>query len=760
MTLGPGRPYDRAGAERGPAADAGRDVADGPMEGTSEDLVAELLTRCQEEPIHTPGAVQPHGALVIERGDLVIAAANLELFNLSTADALGTGTERVLGPVLLDALARVATGEPTSAVVPDLGTVDVLARSVPGGRLLELEPPSDVDLTERAAVPTMLRSLQQSGSVDELLERTVEAVRQVTGFERVMAYRFDDEWNGTVVAESVAAGHGTFLGLRYPANDIPPQARALYLRNRVRIIPDVHAAPAPLLSATGDADAVDLSDASLRAVSPVHLEYLRNMGVRASASLALVVDGSLWGLVACHSYTASRRPSQRVRIILDVMAGTASALVNGLSTAARATERVRLLERLDVVTTGLRDETDGDPLASLDAAAVRDLLDADAFLLTSSSRVRATAGPLPPDDDVAVLLDWLTQRDDGTWSTDRLRAEPPPGLTIEDPAGDAAGVLALRWGDAGDWMVAVRREQLRSIRWGGDPTDKEVVLEPDGARLGPRRSFEEYVETVRGTAEPWSEAHRDALAELARRVRDAVARRGRRDRSVAAMMQKALLLHAVPHVPGADVAVTYRPSEGDALGGDWFDVYFRPDGRAVIALGDVAGHGMDVASTMAQIRHALRAYAMSEHRLAAAMARLNELCANLLPRDMATLVVAAYAPEEGTLEVVNAGHLPPVRFSAGTAELAALERNPALGISRDVEFAASEITLGHGDGVVLFTDGLVERRQVPIDERLELLAERVATSTASDSRGLCDELDEAFEPDGSDDVTILVLRRP
>ena len=170
----------------------------------------------------------------------------------------------------------------------------------------------------------------------------------------------------TVVAESVAAGHGTFLGLRYPASDIPPRARELYLRNRVRLIPDVHAAPAPLVSAAGPPDTVDLSDATLRAVSPVHLEYLRNMGVRASASLALVVDGSLWGLVACHSYTAPRRPSQRIRITLDVLAGTTSALLAALSTAARATERVGLLQRVDEVTTPLG-QSDGDPLGALDA---------------------------------------------------------------------------------------------------------------------------------------------------------------------------------------------------------------------------------------------------------------------------------------------------------------------------------------------------------------------------------------------------------
>src|SRR5690606_8265454 len=145
------------------------------------------------------------------------------------------------------------------------------------------------------------------------------AVRGLTGFDRVMIYRFDPEWNGEVVAERRVSELDPFLGTRYPASDIPPQARALYLRNPIRLIPNSDHQPIPLV-ALPDAPGttLDLSDSTLRAVSPVHLEYLRNMGVVASMSAALRVDGALWGLVACHHYAAPRRPSQRARAEIDV----------------------------------------------------------------------------------------------------------------------------------------------------------------------------------------------------------------------------------------------------------------------------------------------------------------------------------------------------------------------------------------------------------------------------------------------------------
>jgi chemotaxis family two-component system sensor kinase Cph1 len=719
----------------------------------------ELLRRCESEPIHTPGSIQPHGALLRTDRDRVVRVASeqLDLLGTTPEAVLGRPLSEVLGEDLSSTMSRFAVGEAFSGTGPTGDAVDVLTHAAGDGLLVEVEEPSPVDVTERAGIGTMLRRLQSAASVGALLDLIVEQTRSLTGFDRVMAYRFDEEWNGTVVAESAAEGLGSFLGLRYPSSDIPPQARALYLRNRVRLIPEVAHEPVGLRTDGLAPEQVDLSDATLRAVSPVHLEYLHNMGVRASGSAALVVGGQLWGLVACHHYDGPRRPSQRLRLLLDVLCGTASALLGGLQTTAGALERLSLTASLDELTAPLFDEQVPDPIAALDHGGALALLAADGLVVSVDGRVALAAGALPDDDALRDLLAELA-RGEQPVATDRL-ADTHPHL-LGDRAGDTAGLLASRWRGRSDWVVALRRERVRSVRWGGDPAHSQVVVEPEGARLGPRRSFEEYVETVRGTSDPWDEAHREAARELGRRVETAVSSRERRDRSVASLMQRALLLDGVPAVPGADVAVTYRPAQGEGLGGDWYDVYFGPSGRVVIALGDVAGHGMDVAATMSQLRHALRAYTMSEADLSASMVRLNQLCCELLPRDMATLLVASLDVDAGTIEVINAGHLPPVvGRAAGGAGLAELHRNPALGISRRATFTSSRLDLGAGDRLVACTDGLIEqRRAATLDEQLARLVDAVADGGQRSSQQLCEELDRAFAPDGSDDVTVLSLR--
>ena len=725
------------------------------------DDLEELLRRCETEPIHTPGAIQAHGALLRTDADDVVrvVSADLTLLGTEAAAALGRPLSEVLGSELSEALERIPAGEAFSAPGPTGAVLDVLTHPAgDGGLLVEIEPPSSIDVHQRAGLATMLRQLQAATSVQELLDRIVEHTRALTGFDRVMAYRFDEEWNGTVVAEDAADGLGSFLGLRYPSTDIPTQARALYLRNRVRLIPDVAQGTVELRCDGAAPHEVDLSDSTLRAVSPVHLEYLRNMGVRASGSAALVVDGQLWGLVACHHYDGPRRPSQRLRLLLDVLCGTASALLGGLGTTERALEQLSIATRLDGLSAPLFDEQLADPLDALDAAAVLDLLGADGLVVTSQGRSAVAAGHHPDDHAVLELIDRLPA-DSSELVTERLDEEHPDLLDRAE-GDDTTGLLAVRWSGPSDWLLVFRREQIRSVRWGGDPGHKEVVVEPEGARLGPRSSFEEYVETVRGTSAPWTGAHRFAAGELAVRLGTAWAHRERRDRSVAAMMQRALLLDGVPSVPGVDVGVTYHPARGEGLGGDWFDVYFGRSGRVVVALGDVAGHGMEVAATMAQLRHALRAYTMTEADLSGAMVRLNELCCELLPRDMATLVVAVVDTEARTVEVVNAGHLPPVLGRGeGGAELTHLHRNPALGISRTASFTSSTLPMSPGDRVVICTDGLIEkRREATLDEQLERLVVAVADTGAVDSQTLCEELGRRFAPDGSDDVTVLALR--
>src|SRR5690606_34541730 len=167
-------------------------------------------------------------------------------------------------------------------------------------------------------------------------------------------------------------------------------------------------------------------------------------------------------------------------------------------------------------------------------------------------------------------------------------------------------------------------------------------------------------------------------------------------RALWTVMQRTLLRDSVPTVPGADVDVLYRPAGSSGLGGDWHDVYFLPDGRAVIAVGDVAGHGIEAAGSMAQLRHALRAYVMSERSLGAAVTRLNELSRSLLPGEMTTLAIATVDPSTGVVDVVNAGHLPPVLSSVEGARLAQVATQPAIGILRGAVYESTALVAGPG----------------------------------------------------------------
>jgi two-component system, chemotaxis family, sensor kinase Cph1 len=274
------------------------------------------LTECAREPIHVPGAIQPHGVLLELRGhDLTIVRVSA-----NAPDVLGLEFDHLLGRPLaqfvgtdqvrrLEEALRLGDVNATNPAAvnflaaPD-ETFDAILQHGEGLTLLELEPRSlgveGRGLGPMATLRGALARLQSAPSLEALYEAIVEEVRRLTQFDRVMVYRFDDDWNGQVIAEAKAKDLGTFLGLHYPASDIPPQARDLYTRSHVRLIPDASYQPAALLGGDDPSDPLDMSHCVLRSVSPVHLEYMRNMGVAASLCVSLLQGGRLWGLIACH----------------------------------------------------------------------------------------------------------------------------------------------------------------------------------------------------------------------------------------------------------------------------------------------------------------------------------------------------------------------------------------------------------------------------------------------------------------------------
>lgn len=471
------------------------------------------LDNCAREPIHIPGLVQSHGAL------LAFSAARVATYvSANAADLLGPTAPAagdILSPHHFDADADVHAaiddllqlpddGLPASSEVQVNGHVfDLVVHGAGGMVIAEFElRPATADVMADFALKAhrAMERIKRQNSVASLMDFAVRAVRQLTGFDRVMAYRFRHDDSGDVVAEDRIASLDAFLGRRYPASDIPAQARRLYVVNTLRLIADVHAVPVPVQPAPGVTDALDMSHCVLRSVSPIHIEYLQNMGVGASMSISIVVNGQLWGMLACHHMAPLQVPYS-VRMACDVLAQILAANVQSLMArdhARRSAEAADLRTRLIEAT--LHSEDTATALAAMgpDLAAA---FQAHAVVIAEASKLHIE-GEVP--QDVAVqLIHWLdaAQAPVGQMlATASLRALAP---ALADATGVWCGMLALSFDPgAHGWLVLLRKEQPETIQWGGQP-EKTYRIGPLGPRLTPRGSFDVWRETVRDTSVPW-----------------------------------------------------------------------------------------------------------------------------------------------------------------------------------------------------------------------------------------------------------------
>lgn len=488
------------------------------------------LDNCDREPIHIPGAVQSHGALLAFSTD-----GTLRWASANAADLLGVPVPPPggrLSDAPFDAREEVQVavaaafeadeghpGPPHQHEVTLAGRrFDLLVHRSADLAVAEFEPrragaeePGAFAMRAHRAMDR----LRRGRSVQELLELAVREIRALSGFDRVMAYRFRHDASGDIVAEDRDASLEPFLNRRYPASDIPAQARRLYVVNTLRLIADVRSEPVPLL---GQGEPLDLSHGVLRAVSPVHIEYLCNLGVGASMSVSIVVGGQLWGMLACHHMTPRYVP-HGVRMACDVLAHVLAASVQSLLAAdhaariaAAASLRSRMVEGV------LVSEDSVGALAPL-APGLAQALDAEAVVVAEQGRL-AIHGTVP-EPGVRALLEWLQRPgaplETGLFAGDRQAALPPE---VAAALGNWCGVLALHFDEVGEgWLLALRREQVETIAWGGRP-EKQYVNGPLGPRLTPRGSFEVWRETVRGTSVPWTATE----LEIARQLNDELGR--------------------------------------------------------------------------------------------------------------------------------------------------------------------------------------------------------------------------------------------
>ena len=486
-------------------------------------LLAAALERCASEPIHLAAAVQPHGALLACDGAGTVRMASANLAQVTGDDAatvLGRSLPEVLGAAACDEIERHLHRDIGNPSIPfAIATaggraLSALVHASDGLRVVELRPAADAAHLNFASMYLPLREalwhFDRDDDVVAYCRFIVGEIRRLTGFDRVLAYCFDDHWDGEVIAESRNEALPSLLGNHFPASDIPPQARLLYQKNLVRVMEDTEAEPAALLPARNPLNGrpLDLSHSALRAMAPVHVSYMRNMGVRASITLSLKQGGRLWGLIACHSASPRVVPFEQ-RDLLGFVGKTISLKLASLEHLASKRYQSRARQVLLSVTHAVRDAGDlGEGLRRVQGDYLG-LADACGCVVAFDGHV-VTIGQVPPPVFLDTLTAWLKSHlsDDGILHTEQLASLLPAAA---EHAGIASGLLAIALdSELRSYICWFRPQELREIHWAGNP-HKQLVHDDSGPRIEPRTSFARWIETARNRARPWQHAEVDAV---------------------------------------------------------------------------------------------------------------------------------------------------------------------------------------------------------------------------------------------------------
>lgn len=494
---------------------------------TPSPITALDLSGCAREPIRTPGSIQPHGFLLTlsASGEILQASANLaQYLGIAAESGIGRPLEEVIGAAaaerLLPAIANGSLGNRPYY----LGTIttgnarhfDVLGHAWDGLIILEFEA------VERAEAPDFrhlypllgdfLLKVNENESVESLSKLAAHQVRMVTGFGRVMVYQFDRDGHGHVMAESKEASYHSYMGQRFPASDIPAQARELYALSRIRLIQDANYAPSPLVPGANPVTGArnDLSFAALRSVSPVHLQYMRNMGTLASMSVSLMVKGKLWGLISCHNETPCPLPFEK-RTACEQLGQVLALCIESREDASELQFRLEVRRMMVAMLGNL---TKGADVIENMSAVFPELLRfarAGGVAVVANERV-LTFGDTPDVAAIEDLVAWLDLQGHGRdiYATDHLAADYPGGAAL---ARNASGVLAMSISRLHkDYLLWFRPEVVHTIEWAGNPHEKDDAAAP--AQLTPRTSFATWREEIHGVSLPWHIAEIELTAEF------------------------------------------------------------------------------------------------------------------------------------------------------------------------------------------------------------------------------------------------------
>ncbi|MBD2577012.1 PAS domain S-box protein [Oscillatoria sp. FACHB-1406] len=487
------------------------------------------LTNCDKEPIHIPGSIQPHGIL------LSLQEPQLKILQIShnASGILGIQPQNLLGENLQVFFESQSIQQIKKNLDEGMGTINPLELSLntqkgemifdgilhrsEGLLILELEPVTSKEFSDFFSfyhlVQAPIAKIQKTTTLNQLCQAIVEEVRKLTGFDRVMVYQFDAEDAGTVVAEDKLEELTPYLGLHYPASDIPRQARHLYGLNLLRLIPDVNYQPVELFPVVNPVtnQPLYLSFSVLRSVSPIHIEYLKNMGVGASMSISLMRNQKLWGLIACHHHSP-KYISYKIRTACELLGKVMALELASKEDNEKLDYRIKLNSiQSKFVEAISQEESFVDGLLK-ERSNLLDLVGARGAAIYANESV-TLIGQTPDLADIQELINWLvTNNERDIFHTDSLFKIYPAAEKFKEAA---SGLLALPISHIQKhYILWFRPEVIQTVNWAGNPNKPVEVKQNGEIRLTPRKSFELWQETVRCKSLPWQQCEIAIALEL------------------------------------------------------------------------------------------------------------------------------------------------------------------------------------------------------------------------------------------------------
>lgn len=483
-----------------------------------------IETECDKYNFETPGKIQSHGAM------LVLQENSLTVVQLSQNTARITGVDpqqminqplvSFLDPASADALQKAVRSTNLSMVNPvrlnfrGLSCDGILLRHQ-GLLIIELEPANqgidNVDTYQMAAMSAM-EKIQGAVFAEQLIDIATNEIRDLTDFDRVMYYKFDEDYNGQVVAEATVRGVDSFLGLRFPASDIPYRVRRLYMSTSCRYLPDLNEPQVPLVPEINPVTRkpLDMTPTILRAVAPTHVEYMKNLGINSSMSFSIMKDGKLIGMFACHHYSGKFVPYVNRLVCEQIVEMFVMMLTQMDDESSQANRLRRFKQNAQQAIQGGQLQQAVTPLLSM--------VNADGVAIYKNGQL-TLGGYTPTSDEVQALISLLGnpsynilyQEDArGLFVTSKLAHVLTGGERIKDAA---SGVLAIPISRAGEYILWFRPERILAATWAGNP-DQALTIDEKTMRVSPRKSFQAWQKSVEFSSESWKSYETQVAVEL------------------------------------------------------------------------------------------------------------------------------------------------------------------------------------------------------------------------------------------------------